>query len=225
MQELLVTEAWRTAYPGASIGVLAMRGVANPTGHALLDKRKGELEQELCSRYSGYDRTALKALAAIQAYTSYYRQFRKTYHVLLQLESVVLKGRPILGSPALVEAMFMAELKHLLLTSGHDLQKVQLPIQVGVSDGGERFVRINGKEQLLKKGDMFIADAQGILSSVIYGPDQRTQIMPDTRQVLFTSYVPASIGKESVHEHLRYIRDSVLLVSPEAQVLSLDVYR
>ena len=225
MQELLVTEVWRTAYPGASIGILAMRAVANPTGHALLDRRKRELEQQLCSRYSGYDRAALKALAVIRAYTSYYRRFRKTYHVQLQLESVVLKGKPIPSTPALVQAMFMAELKHLLLTSGHDLQEVQLPFQIRVSDGTERFVRINSEEQQLKKGDMFIADAQGILSSVIYGPDQRTRITPDTHQVLFTSYVPKGIDRELVYEHLQDIRDSILLVSPKAEVLSLDICR
>jgi len=57
-----VSEAWKTAYPGAAVGVLAMRNVVNPEGNPALDKRKEELENQLRSRFSAYDRAALKAL-------------------------------------------------------------------------------------------------------------------------------------------------------------------
>ena len=35
---LVVSEGWRTAWPGAAAGVLVMRGVGNPQRHAELDK-------------------------------------------------------------------------------------------------------------------------------------------------------------------------------------------
>jgi DNA/RNA-binding domain of Phe-tRNA-synthetase-like protein len=219
-----VSPAWKTTYPGAAVGVLAMRDVANPERHAALDKRKEELEAELRSRFSGYDRAALKALPTIQAYNAYYKQFKKTYHVQLQLESVVLKGKTIPSGAALVEAMFMAELKNLLLTAGHDLETLHKPVGIDVADGSERYVRINGQEQVLKLGDMMITDAQGIMSSVVYGPDRRTQIRPETSQVLFTVYAPPGIGQEAVHEHLRDIQANVLLVAPKAETASLQVY-
>lgn len=219
-----VSPTWKTTYPGAAVGVLAMRDVANPERHAALDQRKEELEAELRSRFSGYDRAALKALPTIQAYNAYYKQFKKTYHVQLQLESVVLKGKTIPSGAALVEAMFMAELKNLLLTAGHDLESVHMPVGIDVADGSERYVRINGQEQVLKLGDMMITDAQGIMSSVVYGPDRRTQIRPETSQVLFTVYAPSGIGQEAVHEHLRDIQANVLLVAPKAGTTSLQVY-
>ena len=83
---------------------------------------------------------------------------------------------------------------------------------------------MNGKEQVLKTGDMFIADTEGILSSIIYGPDSRTQITPKTRQVLFTVYAPPGIERPIVQQHLEDMRDNVLLVSPEAEVKELEVY-
>ena len=219
-----VSPVWKTTYPGAAVGVLAMRDVANLERHAALDKRKEELEAELRSRFSGYDRAALKALPTIQAYNAYYKQFKKTYHVQLQIESVVLKGKTIPSGAALVEAMFMAELKNLLLTAGHDLETLHMPVRIDVADGSERYVRINGQEQVLKLGDMMITDAQGIMSSVVYGPDRRTQIRPETSQVLFTVYAPPGIGQEAVHEHLRDIQANVLLVAPKAETASLQVY-
>ncbi len=171
----IVTEVWKTAYPGAAVGVLAMHTVVNPEHHPVLEKQKEELENQLRSRFSSYDRAALKALPTIQAYNTYYKRYKKTYHVQLQLESVVFKGKSIPRVAGLVEAMFMAELKNLLLTAGHDLAAVQMPVGIDVAKGTERYIRLNGQEQELKPGDMMIADAQGVISSVIYGPDRRTQ--------------------------------------------------
>ena len=221
---LIVSEAWKRAYPGAAVGVLIMRNVVNPESHAALDKRKEELENQLRARFSDYDRAALKALPTIQAYNAYYKRFKKTYHVQLQLESVIFKGRSIPPMAALVEAMFMAELKNLLLTAGHDLEAVQMPVRLDVAKGGERYIRLNGQEQELKAGDMMMADARGIISCVLYGPDFRTRIIPETRHVLFTVYAPAGIGEQAVYDHLQDIQANVLLVAPEANTELLEVY-
>ena len=224
MTPLIVSEEWRVAYPGAAVGTLHMRGVANPAHHAELDARKEELERRVRERYAGSDRAAIKALPVLQAYAAYYKRFKKTYHVQLQLESVALKGRSIPRVAALVEAMFMAELDDLLLTAGHDLAQVRMPIRLDLAREGERFMRIDGQEQELKPGDMVIADREGILSSVIYGPDSRTQITAQTREALFTTYAPPGIGAEAVRRHLEAIRDNALLVAPQAEVILLDVY-
>jgi DNA/RNA-binding domain of Phe-tRNA-synthetase-like protein len=220
----IVSEAWKTTYPGAAAGILAMRGVSNPERHAALDKRKEELENQLRTRFSGFDRAALKALPTFQAYNAYYKRFKKTYHVRLQLESVVFKGKSLPRVAALVEAMFMAELKNMLLTAGHDLETLQMPVKIDVADGSERYVRLNGQEQQLKPGDMMITDAQGILSSVIYGPDSRTRITSETRQVFFTVYAPPGIEEQAVYKHLEDIQAYVLLFAPEAEVEMLKVY-
>lgn len=224
MIDFAVSEAWKAAYPGAAVGVLAMRGVSNPAHHAALDQRKEALEQELRSRFRGYDRPALRAIPTLQAYHAFYKRFKKTYHVQLQLESVVLKGKSIPRVAALVEAMFMAELKDLLLTAGHDLEAVQQPVGIHVAGGSERFVRMNGQEQELKAGDMYIADAEGVLSSVIYGPARRAQIRPETRQVLFTAYAPPGIAAEAVREHLEGMKANVQLVALDVELISLAVY-
>ena len=104
----------------------------------------------------GQTRADLAALASIQAYTAYYKRFNKTYHVLLQLESVAFKGRSIPRVAALVEAMFMAELNNQLLTAGHDLDVLRLPVTVGIAAGNEQYTMLNGREQALANGDMFM---------------------------------------------------------------------
>ena len=221
---LTVSEIWKTTYPGAAVGILALRDVTNPERHPALEARKAALEEQLRTRYAGFDRAALKALPQIAAYTAYYKRFKKTYHLLLQLESVVFDGKPIPRVAALVEAMFMAELDDLLLTAGHDLALVEQPLRLDVASGDERFVNIAGQENTLKPGDMAIADAQGVLSSIVYGSDRRTMIASTTREALFTTYAPAGIGAEAVRQHLQHILENVRLFAPEAETAFLEVY-
>jgi DNA/RNA-binding domain of Phe-tRNA-synthetase-like protein len=214
---LQVSPAWKAAYPGAVVGMLVMRGVANPEHHAQLEERKAGLEAALRARFAGADRAALNALPALQAYAAYFGRFKKTYPVQLQLESVALKGKSLPGVAALVEAMFMAELKNLLLTAGHDLGAVRSRLRLDVSRGDERYIRINGQEQGLKPNDMIMADAEGVIASVIYGPDSRTRIVPATRQALFVTYAPPGIGPAEVQQHLDDVASNVRLFAPEAE--------
>lgn len=219
------SDTWRTAHPGASVGVLVMSGVVNPEHHAGLNERKDALEQSLRGRWAGQDRKALESSPVMQAYRTYYARFRKTYHVLLQLESVALKGRSLPRVAALVEAMFMAELENQLLTAGHDLAALDLPVTVDSATGAETYVTLNGKDQALAAGDMYIRDGQGIISSIVYGPDGRTPITPATERVMFTVYAPPGIEPEIVRTHLDDMRDLVLLISPTATVDMSEVYQ
>jgi DNA/RNA-binding domain of Phe-tRNA-synthetase-like protein len=101
---------------------------------------------------------------------------------------------------------------------------VEAPVTVEVAGGTEHYLRLNGQEQTLKAGDMYIADARGVLSSVLYGPDQRTRITSETREVLFTTYAPPGIGAEDVHRLLEGLCANVRLISPGAEVARLDVF-
>lgn len=219
-----VTTAWKAAFPSAHVGVLAMRDVANPAQHPELEKRKEELENQLRTQFSGQDRAAISSHPVLQTYNTYYKRFKKSYHIQLQLESILWKGKSIPSVSALVEAMFMAEMKNMLLTAGHDLDKLDLPLTLDVSKGTENYVLMRGDQQILKPDDMYISDQSGIISNIIYGPDQRTQITADTRNVIFTVYAPAGIDEQTVMKHLEDIRDYVMIIAPQAKVEMIRVY-
>ena len=219
-----VSSTWKSAFPGAHAGVLVMRNASNPAHHAELEKQKIELEERLRSQFAGQDRAVISNHPVLQAYSEYYRRFKKTYHVQLQLESIVLKGKSIPSVAALVESMFMAEVKNMLLTAGHDLDTLQLPLTLDVTTGSESYVLLRGENQTVKAGDMIISDGLGIISNIIYGPDQRTQITADTRNVVFTVYAPNGIAESAIAQHLRDIQANVMSVAPSAQVELLEVY-
>jgi DNA/RNA-binding domain of Phe-tRNA-synthetase-like protein len=219
-----VGSAWKSTYPGASVGVLAMHRVVNPQHHPQLDEKKHILEWTLRAQFSSYDRKSLKAIPTLAAYTDYYKQFGKTYHVQHQLESIVLMDRHIPQVAALVEAMFMAELKNLLLTAGHDLDAIKAPLRIDVADGTESYIRMNGEKQIVKENDMMISDQDGIISCIIYGPDHRTRIQPETERVIFTVYAPPGIEESFVRSHLEDIMENVMVVAPNASVELLETF-
>ncbi len=198
-----LTTKWKTVFPGAMIGIIEMTDVINTDPDSTLQKRASEVEALIKSNYAGYDRKQLLTLPALHVYADYYKRFDKTYHVLLQLESVLLKGKTIQGPSPIVLTMFLAEMKGLLLTAVHDLEKVKGELVVDVAVGNEKYITMAGTDQILKAGDMFIRDDEGILSSIIYGPDQRTMIRQDSRKILFTVYAPAGIRKEDLEDHLQ----------------------
>ena len=220
-----VTSSWKSTYPDALAGVLMMRNVSNPPHHAELERRKLALEEMLRAQFSGQDRVAIASHPVLQAYGNYYRQFKKTYHIQLQLESIVLKGKSIPSVAALVESMFMAEMQDFLLTAGHDLDELRLPLTLDVATGNEQYTLLRDEQQTLKPGDMMIRDQTGIISSILYGPDQRTQITPGTRNVVFTAYAPPGIDEGTVIDHLQHIQENVMVFAPQAQVELLHVYK
>ena len=220
-----LSDAWKTAYPDAHLGVLVMRNVINPPQHAGLEKQRISLNSKLRARYEGQDRPALLLTKPVlQAYEAYYKRFKKTYHIQLQLESILFRGTSIPRAAALVEAMFMAEMDTLLLTAGHDLDALQLPLTLDVTPGDETYTLLRGVEQATKAGDMLIRDGQGIISTTQYGPDARTQIAARTKNVIFTVYAPAGIDEPAIVQHLEAIQANVLLIAPRAQTEMLQIF-
>lgn len=219
--EILFSPTVSQTYPGACCGFLAVGNVTNPASAPALEARKTALMDAIHTRFP--DDSALKADPILQAYAAYYKRFKKTYHVALQLESVALKGKVIPSVAALVECMFMAELENRLLTAGHDLDKVSGVVRVEMAQGTETYTLLRGAEQVLKAGDLYMTDTEGIISDIIYGPDQRTQINPATTRALFAVYAPPGVGSGAVQHHLETMAGYIRLVSPGVVVEDMRV--
>jgi DNA/RNA-binding domain of Phe-tRNA-synthetase-like protein len=217
MPLLTVDERWRVEHAGAAVGVLAIRGVANPASHPGLNEAAAALEADLRARLGETDRDTLRATPPLPAYAAYYKRWGQRYHVGMQLESVAQKGKSIPRVAALVEAMFIAELRNLLLTAGHDLDAVALPVRLS-SGEGEPFRGPSGAELTVKPGDMFTTDAAGrVLSAIVTGPSDLARIGPDTTAALFVVYAPPGIDPSHVAAHLDEIERNARLIAPEAK--------
>jgi DNA/RNA-binding domain of Phe-tRNA-synthetase-like protein len=222
-QILEVDPNWCEAHPGASVGLIAMRGVANPASNESLNDLASVLKCELRSRLETADRETIRAIPPLPAYAAYYKRWGQRYHVAMQLESVAQKGKALPRVAALIEAMFIAELRNLLLTAGHDLDALELPVHLTVGTG-ESFTAPNGQETTVKSGDMVIADARGrVLSAIITGPSDFARIGPETTAALFYVYAPPGVDSSLVDAHLNEIERNVRLISPDAEIAGREI--
>lgn len=222
---LIIQDDLVNTYEGSLMGMLIMHNVVNLPSHEKLNVIKSQLTGLLREKYSKITRNELKSLHPLNVYVSYYKKFGYNYHVLLQLESIISRGKSIPNVSSLVEAMFMAELKNMLLTAGHDLTKVNFPLHFKISSQKESYIGFSGKELQAVPGDMMLVDSDGIISSILRGPDSRTCIDPATRQVLFTVYSPPGISESLVHQHLNDIEFYIRIFSGEAITHLKEVYK
>jgi len=210
------TAEWRAARPGAVIGLLELSGVDNKQPSPPLEDRKRETEARLRECYQGYTRQDFLALPVMAAYARYYKDFGKTYHVQLQLESIVLKGKNLPRVSPLVDSNFIAEVESLILTAGHDVGKLSGAVSIDVSRDGDELTQMSGAPKALPAGDMIMRDAAGICCSILYGQDNRSPISVSTSHVLYVAYAPAGVPGDTVEAHLRAVEAHVRLVSPGA---------
>jgi DNA/RNA-binding domain of Phe-tRNA-synthetase-like protein len=219
--------AWRKTFPGAVIGLLELSQVDNKQGSTQLEKRKRHLEAHLRTAYRGFDRNDFLAIPILAAYKDYYRGFKKTYHVQLQIESIVLHGKGLPKVSPLVDANFVAEMETFVLTAGHDAARLKPPVLIDVSRTGESMTQMGGESKALRADDMVMRDADAICCSIIYGQDDRSPISTATRHVLYVCYAPPGVTPEAVSNQLQSVEENVRLFSPSAiveqrQLISAD---
>jgi DNA/RNA-binding domain of Phe-tRNA-synthetase-like protein len=212
------TDDWRKAHPGARIGLLELSGVDNTQNSPPLDSRKRKIELRLRERCRGFTRPNFLSLPVMGAYERYYKKFQKTYHVLLQVESIVLKGKALPNVSPLVDANFMAEVETLVLTAGHDAAKLRGPILMDVARQGDQMTQMGGHLKPMLPGDMLMRDAGGICCSILYGQDDRSPISSGTSHVLYVAYAPPDVPEEVVETQLRNIEENIRIFSPAGVV-------
>ena len=202
---------------GCRIGLLAITGVSNQKTSEALEKTKSLLEGAVREKYAQMERQELRSTHPMSVYVSYYKKFGYTYHVLQQIESVA-KGKKSMNVSGLVDSMFMAEMKNMILTAGHDLAKISGAVSLKVASGEETYVCMNGREVKTVPGDIMITDGESVISSILRGPDGRTSIDEKTEQALYTIYAPAGIDEKEIISHMDDIESYVRLFSPGASV-------
>jgi DNA/RNA-binding domain of Phe-tRNA-synthetase-like protein len=218
MLSISTTDEWRTTHPGTIIGILEISGVYNTHTSPQLDERKRETEARLRENYKGFTRQDFLSLPVMSAYDQYYKKFNKTYHVQLQVESIVLKGKSLPDVSPLVDSNFIAEVETLVLTAGHDVAKLHGSIFMDASREGDQITQMNSVAKVIRAGDMIMKDSNGICCSIIYGQDNRSPISSETTHALYVAYAPAGVPAEAVDSQLGRIEENIRLFSPNANV-------
>lgn len=222
---LSISPAAKELFPDLKIGLLLISNIKNTYLNDKMAHAKDSLIEDLKLRYGSLSRKDLIKTEVLQGYYSYYKSFTKTYHVLLQLESVIYKEKGIPLVSPIVQSMFMAELKNHFLTSVHDYSKIAEPLYLDRTISGELFKLFNGEQKSLKKDDLYIRDTKDIISNVLNGMDERTKVTSDTHIAMYNVYVPFYVDEEKILAHLDDMANYLKLNDESAIIEERSIYK
>ena len=214
-----IKKDFSASHPKAYIGFLQFQIIDKPQNLERLIYARERIISQLKDQYA--EPSDLRADPVIQSYVKYYKTFKKSYHVLLQLESLLFKDREFHAPDPLLQIIFLTELKNKLLTAVHDAAALKYPLEIGVASGQEQYTLLNKSVTYLKQGDMVISDQKGVISSIIYGPDHRTRITPGTSRAMVAVYAPTGIDRQLVEAHF----DDMISLANEASLNPIIVFK
>ena len=161
-----------------------------------------------------YDR---KAVWGENAYVRYFKRFKKTFPVMLQFESVVLKGRPFPCFNPAAEVAFLTEITTFCLSGAHDADCIRGDVELYLADTREDF---EGMRETLHTypNDFCGRDSSGIIFSMIAGTDKRTCATNESRNVLYPVFCTADMPAEYIEKVMSTIVRYAKTLCPDAEV-------
>ena len=220
---LEIASVVKNIYPKAKFGSMIVSGIPSITERSIMNHTVDTEIEQIKLKHSNYQRQTALTTEPLCHYATYFRRHKKSYPVLGQLESVLLKGKniPPVGVP--IEAMFLAEIKNLLLTAGHDLDLIKGTRTIHVATECINYTGLSGKEQQLVNHDLYLSDEVGVLSSVLNGPDERTKITESTRNACYFVYGVEGVTESLIQEHLKTIFTYLSQAAQGVKLLSTEI--
>ncbi len=173
-----------------------------------------EILTELRTEAGSYDR---KTVFGENPYSVFFKKFKKTFPVLLQYESVLLKDRPFPRYDPIAEVPFLAELKTHMLMGAHDADRVIGAIHLLSSPGRESYPGMRGEAHCYQD-DVIGRDDGGIILSMISGADDRTCIHPETLHVFYPTFGTPELPRDALEQAQDVLCSYITILSPDAEV-------
>ena len=169
----------------------------------------------LREKYANYDR---KALFGENVYFRFFKKFKKTYPVMMQLESFLLKGRPFPMENPVTAIPFLVELETQILSGTHDVDDVHGTVRLFAGTEKAPFAGMRGEEVHTYPGDFCARDDEGIIFSMIAGADARTCAKPGSRHVFYPVFGVAGQPEAEISAVLDRLEEYVRVLAPEADI-------
>lgn len=169
----------------------------------------------LRERYADYDR---RAVFGENPYVRFFKKFKKTYPVLMQVESFLLKGRPFPRDNPVTEVPFLAELTTQCLMGTHDADAVQGTLRLFSGTEKAPFTGLRGGEVHTYPNDVCGRDDGGIIFSMISGADERTCAKPESRHVFYPVFGTPDMAAEEIACRQALLERYVRTLAPAARI-------
>jgi DNA/RNA-binding domain of Phe-tRNA-synthetase-like protein len=177
----------RLSWPMA-LGVVTVRSV---------DPAALEVALASAQQSASFSDPGPSVMPRIQAFESFFTQNGFRSPLGGQLKHVQEKGLP--GGSPLVKALLLSEMSTGMLMGAQDAAAIEGPLVGDLAEEGEAFRGMRA-EVLCRKDEIVLRDAEGIIATLFQGPDSRTRLNKDTKDIVFFVFSVPGISTAEVQE-------------------------
>ena len=120
-----------------------------------------------------------------------------------QLEAIRSRGMP--GGSPLVQALLLLEMSTGLLMGAQDAGAIQGELLYDLAAEGETFRGMRTEVQC-RKDEIVLRDSEGIIAALLQGPDYRTRLRNNTKDLMFFVFSVPGISLNEVQDGAEAIR-------------------
>ena len=157
-----------------------------------------------------------KAVFGENPYFRFFKKFKKTFPIVLQFESAVIRGAGIPGENPVTDVPYLLELTSHVLSGTHDIDHIVGGVELYLSSERTNFPGMRGSEMHTYPGDFCARDGEGIIFSEIAGADGRTFARPESRRVFYPIFGTPGLPVEVIERAIDSLHRYVGVLAPEA---------
>jgi DNA/RNA-binding domain of Phe-tRNA-synthetase-like protein len=140
----------------------------------------------------------------IQAFESFFTQNGFRSPLGDQLKHVQERGLP--GGSPLVKALLLSEMSTGTLMGAQNAAAIKGTLVCDLAEEGETFRGMRA-EVLCLKDEIILRDSEGIIATLFQGPDRRTRLNKDTKDIVFFIFSVPGISAADVQEGVEIVRN------------------
>lgn len=187
----------------------SLRGLSWPVALGVVTVREVDpaaLEAALSSaqRSVSFSDAAPSVMRRVQAFESFFTQNGFRSPLADQLKHVQERGLP--GGSLLVKALLLSEISTGTLMGAQDAAAVRGQLVCDLAEDGETFRGMRA-EVRCRKGEIVLRDSESIIATLFQGPDRRTRLNKDTKDIVFFIFSAPGISAADVQEGVETVRN------------------
>jgi len=197
-----VSSSYTTEYQDVPFGLVLISGCQNP-GHPMgFDLYKRKLLRKMRKR-----ETLAQISERIDIYDRFFRSFGYECPLPAHLKRTIHSGFPRYN--LMLDTHFMAEMCAGILVAVADYERFDGALTLDLADDGEICHGLGGRRMSTKRGEIVLRDEKEIVCVLCQGPDEKTRVSDETRDVLFYSYGVPGIESRYLKEGLGIAAETI----------------
>jgi len=189
-------------YQGVPFGLALISGCQNFTNPLGFDHYKRKLLRKMRKREN-----LARISERIDIYDQFFKSFGYECPLPKHLKRTIHSGFPKYN--LMVDTHFMAEMCGGILVAVADYARFDGALILDVASDGEICRGMGGRTMRAKKDEIVLMDERDIVCVLCQGPDEKTRISDDTRNVLFYAYGVPGIEGRYLKEGLTIAADTI----------------